>query len=248
MDFFRLRRESREILTKDANRLTLITAILIAASPLPLYLSVDSLFELVIFPQFGQRGIWGIFLEFCLFLNLTFLITLPLWSGLGYLASQMEEENTPPLTDVFHAFSNKEAYGDALLNSTSMILKGTVLMAFEWGVILLTNVLFENPLPKVILGVLLSIGVFIPWFLWASRSFLNPYLLNQSDEVNSRMRPHAASVGKRYWLGYFPRLTLSLLTFGILLLADTLPEMLIAYFRLCKKLNEFTTQSEELIK
>ena len=59
------------------------------------------------------------------------------------------------------------------------------------------------------------------------------------------MRPYARSVGLRYWLGYLPWLALSLLTFCILLLADVLPRMLISYFRLCRKLNEMTTNPED---
>ena len=248
LDFFRLRRESREILAQNGNRLTLISAILIAACPLPLYLSVDSVFRLAILPRLGQSALLGVLLEALAILTLTVLITLPLWTGLLRLAAQMEEGKIPPLTEMFHAFSGREAYGEAFQLSASVTLQLAVLAALEWGATLAVDLLFWNPLFKALIGVALYAGVFVLWFSVAARGFLKPYLLKQPFESTDRMQPYAASVGKRYWLGYFPRLTLSLLTFGILLLADTLPEMLISYFRLCKKLNEFTTQSEELIK
>ena len=99
----------------------------------------------------------------------------------------------------------------------------------------------------LLLGIPLYVGVFLLWAWLSMRSFLLPYFALSLPDAAVRMRPYAVSVGARYWIGFFPWIVLSFLTVGILLLADTLPRMLIAYFRLCRKLNELTTQSEELI-
>ena len=98
----------------------------------------------------------------------------------------------------------------------------------------------------LLLGALTVIGVFALWYRFAARDFLRAYLTLQMPSDPDRMQPYARSLGVRYGIGFYPRIVLSLLTLGVLLLADVLPRMLIAYFRLCNKLNEITTRSEEI--
>lgn len=248
LDFSRLRLESGEILGQNANRLTLMLAIMIAVSPLMLYLSVLSVFRVMVFPLFSDAMLLGILAVSSVFLLLTQFITLPLWFGLLEIAKKMESGVSADLTDLFYGFSNSIVYRKALRVSFSVLWRLTLLIATEWGAALLMATAFNGSFLQLLLGIPLYIGIFLLWFLLAVRNFLSPYLAWQSQNDSHRMQPYAASVGNRYFLGFFPWLALSFLTFGILFLADTLPRMLIAYFRLCRKLNEFTTQSEDLIK
>ena len=98
----------------------------------------------------------------------------------------------------------------------------------------------------VALGVV-ALAVALPLFWLLCGGFLTPFfrLCRPPQAMRERMRPYARSVGLRYWLGYLPWLALSLLSFCILLLADVLPRMLVSYFRLCRKLNEMTTNPED---
>ncbi len=248
LDFYRLRLESGEVLAKNSNRLTLILAIMVAACPLMLYLSVLSVLRLSVLPLFSEREFLGTLIAACILLVLSLFVTLPLWTGLLWMAKNMEAGEATPLTELFYAFSDRKTYGKALKLSWSVLWRVSVLIAAEWGTALFVTNVFNESAFGSLWGIPLYLAIFVAWFFLAVRSFLMPYLAWQIPDDAPRMCPYARSVGTRYCLGFFPWIVLSFMTFGILLLADTLPRMLIAYFRLCKKLNEFTTQSEELIK
>ena len=248
LDFQRLRLESGEVLAENSNRLTLILALMVAACPLMLYLSVLSVFRLAVFPLFSEREFLGTLIAACTLLALSLFMTLPLWTGLLWMAKNMEADEETSLTEIFYGFSNRKNYGRALKLSWSVLWRLSVLIGLEWVATLFIANVFDGAAFGSLLGIPLYLVIFGAWFFLAVRSFLLPYFAWKAPDDAPRMCPYARSVGIRYCLGFLPWIVLSLMTFGILLLADTLPRMLIAYFRLCKKLNEFTTQSEELIK
>ena len=248
VDLPRLRQEAGEVLWRNANRLTLILAIMVAVSPLMFYLSVWSVFHFAVLPLFPQAELFGCVLMILVMLCLSQFLTLPLLTGLLHMASEMESGREVILSDVFYAFSEKRNYKVALRLSYAVLWRMVLLIAAEGCIYWLFFALSGGTLAVMLMGIPIYVGVFILWFRLAARSFLLPYFAMTLPEAAPRMRPYARSVGSYYWIGFFPWIVLSLLTFGILMLADTLPKMLIAYFRLCRKLNELTTQSEDLIK
>lgn len=248
VDFTRLRMEAGAVLSSNGNRLTLILACMIAASPLMLYVSSLSLLRLGVLPLLPNVAALDYAIEAIAILLLSQFITLPLWTGLLRVASQMEQGQEADLTLLFYAFSNQSNYKDAQRVSFSILWRFSLLALSEALAVILIQRLFAGTIGVIAWGVPLYLAVFMMWFLPAIRGFLIPYLAQEAPEAAPRMSPFSASVGKQYWTGFFPWIVLSLLTFGVLFLADTLPRMLVAYFRLCNKLNEFTTQSEEMIK
>ena len=247
MDVGQLRAEAGAVLSEHANRLTLMLAVMVAASPLMLCLSFASLFRLAVIPLFSEMEWLGYGLMILLILTVLLFLVFPLGTGLLRLASEMEAGHHPELADIFYAFSKRSAYRTALRISYSALWRLSVLVALEWGLYGLLFTLSKGAIVVLLLGIPLYIGVFLLWAWLSMRSFLLPYFAMILPDAAVRMCPYAVSVGARYWIGFFPWIVLSLLTVGILLLADTLLRMLIAYFRLCRKLNGLTTQSEELI-
>lgn len=164
------------------------------------------------------------------------------------MASMMEQGEEPAMSELFSAFSSRQSYQTALAVSYPILFRLALLWAVELWVFVFIRLMCHETVWVLLLGIPMYLAVFTLWFLLSVSGFLNPYLAYRTSDDAPRMRPYAASVGKHYWLGFFPWIALSLLTFGILLLADTLPRMLIAYFRLCNKLNEFTVSTEDLIK
>ena len=71
---------------------------------------------------------------------------------------------------------------------------------------------------------------------------LQPERALRLARVSRRLQRPVAIV---FWRGYLWRILLGLLSVGILLLLDTLPHMLIAYFRTCRLMDDSTIRLEE---
>jgi hypothetical protein len=159
----------------------------------------------------------------------------------------MEAGEEVYLAEVFHPFSGAHAYGRALRASWSVFWRVFLLVAPESLLYKLLLAVLEGPFPLLCLPVeLLMLGVIPLWVRFALGGFFSPYRALQGD--GERMRPYAVSVGWHFWIGFAPQILLSFFTVGVLLLADGLPRMLVSYFRVCRRLNENITQSEDLIK
>ncbi len=246
VDFSRLWRESGAALAQGSNRLTMILAIMVAVSPLPVYQAIFSVGSILI-SRFPQKGMLTDGVVLLSALALTVLFTLPLLFGLLRMASEMEQGREVLLQDVLWAFSSRRAYRTSLCVSCSAFWRILLLCAAE---IAAARLVLSIPADKGLLlplWTVLIIGVFVLWYLLAARGFLHAYVALRTPNEPERMQPYARSLACHYGWGSLPWIVLSLLTFGILLLADVLPRMLIAYFRLCRNLNEITTRSEELI-
>lgn len=240
-----LKEECGEILARDANRITLILGAMICCTPLMLFLMLSSVFEGVLIPMLGKTAQWA----YAVLPSLLMLFfVLPLWSGLLFMASEMEAQRRAYLSDVFWSFSGGKAYFTALRCSWGIFWRVGIL----WGVWqAVTEWLFglgNGTLLLPLLGAVPLLLLSVLWIRFALRGFFGVYRALNRPSGSERMRPYARSLGLSYLRMYFPWLLLSLLTVGILFLADILPRMLISYFRLCRKLHEKTTQSEELIQ
>ncbi len=246
VDFSRLWRESGAVLAEGSNRLTMILAIMVAVTPLPIYqalLSVGSILPTRL-PEYGTLILEGVAaLIFCL----TVFFTLPLLFGLFHMASEMEQGRAVLLQDVLWAFTSGSAYRRALRASVPALWRILLLCVMEVAAARLVFSLRGDRGMLLALWTALIIGVFALWYAIAARGFLRAYVILREPNLPERMQPYARSLAFHYGLGTLPWLVLSLFTLGILFLADVLPRMLIAYVRLCNNLNEITTRSEELI-
>ncbi len=239
-----LHRECGEILGAHANRVTLIFAIMVCCTPLMLYLSLDTVLSGVLYPSLGElvlpisQAVYGL---------LTLFFTLPLWWGVVYLASEMEAGEAPVLADVFHGFSSGRAYAVALRASWSVFWRWAPVFAV-WSIVqwLFSELSGGRAWGNVVAGAFSAVFTLV-WLFLMLRGFLSLYRIQCDPRSFGLMQPYARSLAISYFAVFALRLLLSLLTVGILLLADTLPRMLIAYFRLCRKLNEKTIRSEETI-
>lgn len=250
LNFALLRRESGEVLAQNANRLKLMEAVMVCLTPLLLYTTLFSTWQAVVLPLLNkfllpvgvllaELGLWMIVTA------LTLFFTLPLFTGLLFLASRMEAGEEAYLPEVFRAFGSRSAYRKALRISASLFWKLALLAAAETAIFLFFQALGDGSALAILLGIPFMIGAAILLVYWFCGGFLRTYFVLCIQNSAGRMCPHARPVGFSYWMGFMPWLVLSLMTFCILLLADVLPRMLIAYFRLCRKLDEMTVNSEE---
>ena len=245
VDFSCLWRESGEVLSRGSNCLTMILAIMVAVTPLPLYQAILSVGSILMERAPKQTALIFGGIAISLF-SISVFFALPLLVGLLRMASEMEQGRDVSLQDALGSFSDGRSYLDALRISAPLFGRLLILCAAEICATRLALSLVASRGVALLLGAVTVLGVFVLWFRFAARDFLRAYLTLQTPSRPERMQPYARSLAVHYGWGSLPWLVLSLLTFGILLLADVLPRMLIAYFRLCNKLNEITTRSEEI--
>ncbi len=246
VNFHRLWRESGEVLASQSNRLTLILATMVALSPLPFYRVIWRLVRLIPVACFPGKEMLSYGIAALFILAMTLFISLPLLCGLPWMASEMERGRAVLLQDVFRSFADRRSYRAALEISFSVLWRIALLCGLEIALYQLLFFLSEGAVTVMVLGIPLYLGVFIFWYLLAMRGFLLTYFALRQPGEPMNMQPYAVSAAIHYGMGFFPWIVLSVLTLGILLLADTLPRMLIAYFRLCNQLNEITTRSEDI--
>ena len=245
VDFSRLWRESGAVLSEGSNRLTLILAIMVAVSPLPIYQALLSVQSILVSRFHGKEMLVYGSVALAM-LGLTVFFTLPLFFGLFRMASEMEQGSVVLLQDVLGSFSSGPAYRTAIRASVSALWRILLLCAMEIAAARFVFSLRGERGALLALWTVLIIGSFVLWYMIAARGFFGAYVALRNPNLPERMQPYARSLAFHYGWGSLPWLVLSLFTFGILLLADVLPRMLIAYFRLCTKLNEITTRSEEI--
>lgn len=248
--FLLLRLEAGEVLAQNANRLKLTEAIMIAVTPLLLYSVLISTYSIAVLPMLDpasaplSASLWEV--GFAVLLGLlTVLFSLPLSVGVLWMASDMEAGKECELRDVFRAFSSPAYYRRAVAISWSVFWRVLLLIGAE-SILASVFALLPSLFLVWILQALLMTVTLLLWGVLMLPAFFKVYFITDSVDfgMRERMRASARTLGFRYWQGFLPWLLLSLLTFCILLLADVLPRMLIAYFRLSRRLNK-TIQSED---
>ena len=242
-----VRAEAGEILAQNGNRLLLIEAILLCLTVTVLYVTLDTAFITGVLPlseQLGGGDVWYVallpLLAYGLAVGLvTILFTLPLIIGLFGLAAAMERGEEVALPDLFRPFSAMSRYFSAVRLSFGFFWRiGLTVLAVS-ATYQLTDRFGEGRIKAALLcaffifleiaaALLLCVRRFSVLFFTWSRQNLS---LRQSRRCAAGFCKFAYSAGLRYLLGFLPWIVLSLLTFGILLLADTLPRMLVGYFR-----------------
>ncbi len=236
-------RSSSEVLSRCGNRLLLIEALLLTVLMCGLYAVIDgtaSVFAQML-PQtrllsfllpVGKYGAWFL---------LSLFVIFPLTVGLFRMAYRMERQQETVLAELFHFFGSTEAYGRALGLSFGFAWRVALLALIVGGTYSLADFLML-PLPAVVGVALLLVAEIAVGILLMSRSFYTLALsirepaasLLQCRRSSGRMYRAFRLRGVGFLLHFLPHILLGLLTFGILLLIYTLPNMLIAYFRFCQ--------------
>lgn len=229
-------RDGTAILSRDGNRLRFISAILTVATVILPYLLLLQLRELLLSSVYLSDGgkVPVFFCTEALLLLLTVFLTLPLLSGLFYLAERMEAGEKTALPDVFHAFTDGAAYRVGLRTGLCMAFPLAVLIAAPRAVIaLLSGFAGQQPLRWLLVAFaavatdLLLFVLLLGGFRWIYAGFRH----EKGQKSGGRS---ARRVGLWFSVRFLPHLILSVLSLLIYLIADILPRMLISYFRLCR--------------
>ncbi len=233
------RRRAGELLSQNANRLLLWKATLILLLPVGAYFCFGYLFAVLLMPL-SEDSVWIPVLLFLWGVTVSLfsmLVMLPLLQGLLQLARRICLEEEVALAELFRSFSGVRIYLRAVGRASLTVLRllGLALpllllelLCFAW----FQDAMWVQVLLRSLEGILLLLGL----LLW-SRRFYMPHLsalpssLSHSAKrtVSNRASVPAVQMSLRFFLGYAPTLLLGLLTLGILLLADTLPRMLLSY-------------------
>ncbi len=255
-DFATAYREAGQILSIHGNRLLLIEAILLSLLTVLLYTFFCDTYVILLGYWMYGVDLWiSIALKVLLGVLislLTVLFTLPLLIGLFGLAGDMERGRACVLADLFAPFSSGQSYRRALSLSWGAFWRfGLIVLAVS----LACNVgifFFEGDLlAGLVCGVAVAVEIFVGlWF--CGRCFSSMATAHMTNLPIREARDYAKETwrmcrtgGAIFVLQMLPRILLGLLTFGILLLWETLPRMLVAYFRYCRYMNEKTIRSEE---
>lgn len=226
------------LLSQHGNRLLLIEALILTVLMCSMFVMIDGLFDILaqMLPQEIALEILMAAQALIQLLLLLFII-LPLLVGLLRMAFVMTQEQETVLADLFHSFSSCRAYGRALGLSFGFVWRAGLVAFAVCGTYLLADRL---PLPfiaivgaallivaEAFLGLLLLSRLFYTFALSMQEPTLRlSQCLKRSRQLTKRFRLS----GWGFFLHYLPQILLGLLTVGILLLAHTVPRMLLSYF------------------
>lgn len=233
-------RDSTAVLSRDGNRLRFISAILIVATVSLPYLLLFQVRELLLSAEGltdnGAALISACFAAFLLLL--TVFLTLPLVSGLFYLAGRMENGEETLLSDVFYAFANGAAYRRGLCAGIWLAIPPAVLFAVPRTMVAgLAGFAGNQPLRWILVALAAVVADFLSVILLLG-GFRRGGAVFRPERGQKRFGHGARRVGLWYWVHFLPHLILSVLSLLIYLIADILPRMLISYFRLWRMLAE----------
>ncbi|MBR3895045.1 MAG: hypothetical protein IKJ35_07855 [Clostridia bacterium] len=249
--------EASEILAQNGNRLLLIEAILLVMMNLPLYVMLDTATSLIIaWIDFSVGSTVlpyvTLTLHFVLVSLLALFLTLPSIIGLLDFARLIARGEAPVLADLFAPFTSPKAYFHALALGASAFWRIALIVLGTAAMKLLFQPAVDFGFPVYLRDLLLFFGVIGALLLWARRFpvlavALTERISPQRAKERLREMPEQidSSAGYGFFMGFLPKILLGLVTFGVLLLWDVLPQMLLAYFRYLGQTNEMIIQSEE---
>lgn len=159
-------------------------------------------------------------------LLISLFLTTPLVMGLFFAAGRLASGKTAVLGDLFHAFSSWRRYGRALRAGKRFFLLTSLLVLLLFG----GAFVIDSFLSEGMIALLLPVSAF-PLGIVAAYFFV-PLFGNSAMRFSDTdgWRKCTYGEGLRFRAHFFLWILLGVLTFGILLLADVLPRMLIAYF------------------
>ncbi len=226
-----IRRKSGELLSQNGNRLLLTEALLFSLSTVPAYLFFSYAFS-VLWEVSAPAGIALIAMVasyVLLMIAFTVFVTGPLLFGLFYMAYRMVKGDRVVLGDLFYAFSASHNYRQALQVAAALVLRVCLCAAVVICTYLFFLLVFPNQLIMMLLcGILITAEVIGGALFCYSMHPLTFCILEGCPFRESAVQ--RAERGFRFAAGFVLWILLGLLTVGVLLLWDTLPRMLIAYF------------------
>ena len=251
------RQDAGRTLSVNGNRLLLALGVLILLPSVMLYILLESTIAYV--TSIGEpiatdhaAFLLGEGLYYLIALLLTLLLIMPLWLGLLALASKVEAGEPAVLADVLDSFASRRSYRRAVRFAMGSLPR----LLCIYAVVVLTYRLAQNDVGTSFwsaLGMALLITLeLVLGFAFCAKDFFAAYLLYRTTlspreaRRQSRMLVRRSrGIAYRYAVDYLPGLLLSVVTLGTVLVADTLPRMLVSYFTLCHNTNEMIIQSEE---
>lgn len=247
-----VRREANEILSMNANRLKLIEALCLCMLLIPLYHALQTIFaalayEFVVVPS----PVW-MWTEKATVFFVTLLITVPMLLGVFTMAERMERGEESALIDLFYSFSSWSRYVKSVWVAWRIMWLPALVYFLLWGGIELCEALIVNEKDlRMSTGFLWIFAIIIGLFGIFCRFGVIALEMRSKTCPQTVAKFARFSCGRRYrsfdkFLGrYLWRILLGCLSVGILLLMDVIPQMLIAYFRYCRYLNDNDVTSEE---
>ncbi len=228
------RMRAGDILAQKGTRLVLCESILLMLAQIMVYLIIYNVFSLIAM-RVSDPDVATLLLIPCLILwiVLAHLITLPLLYSYFVLCKQAAMGKRIFLSELFLPFTSKENYKTLLLYANSAFWHW--ILAFD--VIVVTMVakeLINSVLPSLvwIIPILFAVECVAFLFLNAFRFYALYELLFPEMQARGAF---CASL-RFWWSGGIWWVLLGLLTCGILLIADTLPRLSVAYIEYCEKL------------
>ncbi|MBE6601765.1 MAG: hypothetical protein E7637_04590 [Ruminococcaceae bacterium] len=240
-----VREQASEILSENGNRLMLIEALGLCLLTVPLYVALHTLCMMGVrlLPQLPLL-VWEWILAGLIFF-LTLLVTLPLLYGVARMASCMERGEEVSLSDLFAPFTSGRRYFYALHASFHTLRLLSLVVLMIWMTESAIAALIVDPVLAWGIGVLcfLAEAVIGICLLYGQFPLLAVTVHEECDaDTHESLSALSASSSQRYasrfFGGFFFRILLGVLSFGILLLWDVIPLMLVSYFRYCRRIND----------
>lgn len=248
--------DARGILAQRGNRLLLIEAILLTMLNVPLHIVLyNTTAFITAFVGFTtDSAVWSggmLAIYAVLAVAVACLITLPSVIGLFDFARRLACGESLTLSELFAPFFSSQRYGRALKIAWRVFWRAGLTVLIICLTVWLLPLIFGERFPAALVVLIAVIQGIVGALLWARRfgGMAFDMLAEHSRTVGrmpSRDLPrHAFRAAFGFFFGFLPWMLLGLVTFGVLLLWDVLPRMLIAYFRYLGQINEMIIRSEE---
>lgn len=214
-------------LHESGGRLLLIEALLLTLLLVPAYTLPIGTASLL-WSSFGASealGIWIFAGTVLLLLLITLFLATPLIMGLFLIAGRLVAGEDTALADLFEAFSSWKHYGNALRVGKQFFFSVSLLFLLLFGAFFALEfvVADSDVLASLVAASLPPLSV--AWY------FFVPHFGNAAAQlVGGNWRRHSYREGLLFRARFFLWILLGALTLGLLLLADVLPRMLVAYF------------------
>lgn len=241
--FSAIRRRAGELLSQNGNRLLLIKALMISLVFVSMYGMLFSAVSAVclLYPTNLPFTLVAVSIGCLLAVLLSVFFTCPLLLGNFWIACRVATRECAVLADLFWAFSSGRAYARALRLSWSTFWRGALIYLFIGGTVYVFSTFLPPFLPfQILCGVLVAAEAFWGLLLY-SHAFFTLYVGMRAPDLPwwevkrcvQQNYPTGFGRGLRFFFCYLPQMLLGALTFGLLLLADGFPKMLVAYFLDC---------------
>ena len=233
-----------ELLSQNGNRLLLIEALAVTLLFVAVYLLLNyaCMAALTLFEHWNFAAHLTVTLFYLTLFAVTLFLVLPTVVGFCYLAERMQAGETPVLIDLFRFFESGERYVLALTVSGRLLWRLTAIVTVTEVTQALCVAFLPIGFPSVLLCAFLMSAEILLGIILLLCEFPMLHLCLRYGDDNEEMEERAMLLlehcsvrhAARFFLGFLPQILLGLLTCGVLLIADTLPRMSIAYFEYCE--------------